>query len=171
MRSGRGKVRRVQTTRVYENDSTACKLEVRSIRPEDAKLLQEGFAFTSSETYYQRFHGHKGAFTDRELRYLTDIDGYDHAAIIAVHPGDNHLAGVARYIRSEVDPTEAEFAIIVHDPYQRMGLGRDMLRLMAIEAAANGVQQLRGVVRSDNYKMVSLLHAVFPEVVDRKSVV
>src|SRR5262245_28623132 len=90
---------------------------VRPIGPEDKALLQRFVARLSPETAYRRFMSPKSSFTDAELRYLTEIDGRDHAALAAVTP-DGTLVAVARYVRSSTAPDTADMAIVVGDAWQ-----------------------------------------------------
>ena len=56
------------------------------------------------------------------LSYLTEIDGDNHFALIAIERDrPDRLVAVARFVRYRDRPTEAEFAITVHDPYQGRG--------------------------------------------------
>ena len=67
--------------------------------------------------------------------HLTDIDGDNHFALIATERDrPDRLVAVARFVRYHNRPTEAEFAITVHDPYQGQGIGRRLLELL-VEAA------------------------------------
>ncbi len=139
-------------------------IDIRPIRPSDAQLIVAAVSYTSPETYFRRFHGAKSAFGESELRYLTEVDGADHVALVAVERAEqgDRLAAVARYIRSPTDPSEAEFAVCVHDPFHRSGLGRKLLRKCARRAAERGISRFRFVVQPDNTQMLSLMHAEFP---------
>src|SRR4051812_50126616 len=64
------------------NDGT--QLLVRPIRADDKRLLSKAFARLSPETVHKRFLGPKKRLSTAELKYLTEIDGSDHAAVVAV---------------------------------------------------------------------------------------
>src|SRR4051812_50230040 len=64
------------------NDGT--RLLVRPIRADDKRLLSKAFARLSPETVHKRFLGPKKRLSTAELKYLTEIDGSDHAAVVAV---------------------------------------------------------------------------------------
>src|SRR4051795_9848910 len=57
---------------------------IRPISPEDAFGLQDGLRHLSAETIQRRFLGAKPRFTAAELRYLTQVDGVDHIALVAI---------------------------------------------------------------------------------------
>jgi RimJ/RimL family protein N-acetyltransferase len=126
-------------------------LEIRAIRAEDKELLAAGFALLSDETRQRRFLTAKPRLSRRELRYLTEIDGHDHVALVAVERDrPTHIAAVARFVRDRERPDTAEFAIVVGDAYQRHGLGTRLAQLLVEEAKASGVRRFTAMVLSDN---------------------
>lgn len=145
-------------------DARPCRLsefEIRPIRPSDAALIVAAMCYTSPETYYRRFHMAKRQFTSAELKYLTEVDGQMHVALVAVQRGEQPLlAAVARYAALPSNPLEAELAICVHDPFRRRGLGATMLRRLHDEASLRGVRRLRAIVQYDNLAMRELLYRV-----------
>ena len=138
--------------------------DIRPIQPADAELIVAAVAYTSSETYYSRFHAAKRCFSRSELEYLTEVDGMTHVALVAVERGEHpRLAADARFCTDPMTPREAELGICVHDPFRRRGLGAEMLRRLSAEASLRGVSQLRAMIQSDNGAMRALLYHVFPD--------
>jgi len=129
---------------------------VRPIAPEDKPLLVQFLARLSPETAYRRFMSPKSHFTEAELRYLTEIDGHDHIALIAVRGSE--LVGVARCVR--VQPDTADVAIVVADPWQGIGLGRRLARLLADRAAAAGIERFAGTMLADNGAALRIMKGV-----------
>ena len=116
---------------------------IRPIAPEDKALLVSGLRHLSPETAYRRFLSPKVRFSDAELRYLTEVDGHDHIAYVAVD-GDT-LVAVGRVVRTTEDRRDtADMAIVVGDPWQGLGLGRRLATLLAEKAAAGGRDPDRG---------------------------
>src|SRR3954464_7109259 len=100
---------------------------VRPIRADDKRLLSKAFARLSPETVRKRFLAPKKGLTTAELKYLTEIDGSDHAAVgagMAAKPWI--IVGVGRYVRLADDPETADVAVVVGDPWQHQGLGRHL---------------------------------------------
>jgi acetyltransferase len=127
------------------------ELEIRPIRADDKALLAAGFALLSDESRQLRFLTPKPRLTSSELRYLTEIDGRDHVALVAVdreHP--THIAGVARFVRDADRPDTAEFAIVVGDAYQRQGLGSKLASLLVDEAKARGIRRFTALMLAEN---------------------
>lgn len=132
---------------------------VRPIEPGDKPLLVEGLRRLSPETAYRRFMSPKPYFTDDELRYLTEVDGHDHIALVAVT--GSALVAVARCVR--VSPDTADMAIVVGDPWQGLGLGRRLARLLADEAARHGIERFAGTMLADNRQALRIMKGVGTE--------
>jgi acetyltransferase len=134
---------------------------VRPIRPEDKALLVAGHRRLSEETVRRRFLTAKPRLTSAELRYLTEVDGDDHVALVAVpvdHP--DAIVAVGRFVRDRDDPEIAEFAIVVGDHYQRRGLGTALGRLLAAEAEAHGLKRFTATTLSDNVAVRRLIETI-----------
>ena len=139
-------------------------VSIRPIRPADRALIVNAVRYTSDRTYQRRFHGPRPRFSPRVLSYLTEVDGDNHFALIAVERDrPDRLVAVARFVRYRDRPTEAEFAITVHDPYQGQGIGRRLLELLVQAARERGITRLRALIQSDNDPMMRLLRRVLPQ--------
>jgi RimJ/RimL family protein N-acetyltransferase len=137
---------------------------VRPIRPSDADELQEGFALLSERSRYQRFHTGTPALSDRVARYFAEIDHNEHEALVALPLGVSAIVGVARFIRSKDDPTEAELSITVADDWQRIGLGSCLLRLLSDRARCVGIDRFTMEMLADNEGILALVRAAGGEV-------
>jgi GNAT superfamily N-acetyltransferase len=126
-------------------------LVVRPIRPEDKALLTGGLARLSPASRQKRFLGPKHRFTLAELRYLTEIDGLDHVAYVALR-GDapTELVAVARLVRDGEHPERAEIAVAVGDCWHRHGVGTLLGDLLATAARDRGIRWLTATMASDN---------------------
>ena len=137
---------------------------VRLARPEDAPLLQAGFAALTPETRYLRFFAHKSQLDDREARALVDLDDRDELAVGAVGaPGsavEGMPMGVARFAR--LDERAAEAAVVVVDAFQRRGLATALLARLGEAAAERGFDTLVFETLPDNRALVALVRKVFP---------
>jgi GNAT superfamily N-acetyltransferase len=149
------------------------KVEIRPIRASDAALLQRGFEELSPESRYRRFFGTVSRLSDATLRYLTDVDGEDHVAIVATCDSPDLKTerglGIARFVRvAEADGTRgevAEAAVTVVDDMQRHGLGRELLTVLAATARARGIKRFRADILASNEPMRRLLDEVKPVIV------
>ncbi|HST40399.1 MAG TPA: hypothetical protein VLK58_12870, partial [Conexibacter sp.] len=99
-------------------------ITIRPITPDDKERLAAGHALMSAETQRLRYLMPKPRLSGAELRYLTEVDGVDHVAFVAI--ADDYpdaTLGVGRFIRSRERPDTAEFAIVIADAFQGIGLG------------------------------------------------
>jgi GNAT superfamily N-acetyltransferase len=124
---------------------------VRPIRPDDKALLVAGLARMSPASRELRFLSPKPRFTLRELRYLTEVDGVDHVAYVALR-GDapRELMAVGRLVRDDERPATAEIAVAVGDCWQRRGVGTLLGDLLATAARDRGIRWLTGTMAVDN---------------------
>jgi RimJ/RimL family protein N-acetyltransferase len=131
---------------------------IRPIRPDDKPLLVDGLGRLSEESRYRRFMSPIHAFTEDQLRYLTEVDYHDHFAWVALHGERPDLGlGVTRYVRLPDRPDVAEVAVTVVDGYQGRGLGTILLAVLARTALANGIHRFHGDVLTVNTPMRRLL--------------
>src|ERR1700738_156653 len=95
------------------------RIVIRPIAAADAPAFEAAYRALSDKSKYQRFLASKPKLNSREIRYLTQLDGRNHIALVAT-PADNpnRILGVGRFVRLPDDPHAAEFAITIGDPYQ-----------------------------------------------------
>lgn len=135
-------------------------LLLRPIRPEDKLLLAEALRRLSAESVHKRFLSPKPRLSAAELRYLTEVDGESHVALVAVDPADGRLVAVARYVRLEDDPATAEAAIVVGDRLQGRGLGRLLALRLADEARRHGITRFHATFLGENVPAKRLMAAI-----------
>jgi len=136
-------------TRHVLSDGT--QVTIRPIEAGDKQELQDGLHRLSEKTVQQRFLVPKVRFTRAELRYLTEVDGHDHVALVVESerwPGT--IVAVARYVRLNDDPDTAEAAIVVADMLQGLGLGTLLADRLASAAAIHGVSRFTAEMLGDN---------------------
>ncbi len=136
-------------------------VEVRPIRSSDKAVLAAGHGRLSDETVHRRFLSAKPSLSSAELRYLTEVDGQDHYALLAVLADDpSQVVGVARFVRLKDDPAAAEAAVVVGDPYQRQGLGKRLGLMLADAARERGVERFTATMLGDNLPAHRLMAAI-----------
>ena len=113
---------------------------IRPIRADDKRFLEDGLRQLSDESVHRRFLSPKRSFSRTELRYLTEVDGRDHVALVAEYPGEpvRRLIAVGRFVRHNDSPDAAEAAIVVSDDWQRRGVGSSSPSAWLRERAASG---------------------------------
>jgi RimJ/RimL family protein N-acetyltransferase len=126
-------------------------VRIRPIAPGDKDKLVTGLRRLSDESIRKRFLAAKPRFSSAELRYLTEVDGFKHIALVAVLEDDpNTLVAVARCVRLPDRPDTAEMAIVVGDPWQNQGLGRALANTLADAARAAGIRRFAATMLGDN---------------------
>jgi protein lysine acetyltransferase len=137
---------------------------IRDIHPDDKAELQDGLKRLSLETVHRRFLAAKPRFSSAELRYLTEVDGHNHIALVAISVQTGRLVAVARAVRVPDRADTAEWAIVVADPLQGLGLGSKLVALLADRARTEGIEHFTATMLGDNDAVQRLLrraHAVF----------
>ncbi|HEX2016793.1 MAG TPA: GNAT family N-acetyltransferase [Solirubrobacteraceae bacterium] len=146
---------------------TGQRVLIRQIRPSDKSLLKAGLARLSAETIRRRFLSPKPTLSSGELRYLTEIDGENHVAYVALLadvPRETLIA-VGRYVATAEDPRTAEVAVVVGDEFQGHGLGTRLGLALADHARTVGIQRFSASMLSDN----APAHRLFARISQRLS--
>lgn len=134
---------------------------VRQIQPTDKRLIAAARSRFSDETMYRRFLSPKPRLSNAELRYLTEVDGRDHVAFVAVHADRPwELLGVGRFVRLRTDPAAADVAIIVADEHQGKGLGKRLSLILGDAARERGIERFVASMLSDSPAAHRLMHAL-----------
>lgn len=137
------------------------EITIRPIRPDDKRRLAAGHALMSPETQRLRYHAPKPHLSEEELRYLTEVDGVDHVAYVAVSDElPDVTLGVGRFVRDRERPDTAEFAIVVADPFQGNGIGRAIAERLAEAAVERGIRRFTATVLPENIKVRRLLSRI-----------
>jgi GNAT superfamily N-acetyltransferase len=140
------------------------RIVVRPIRRDDKAELERGLTRLSKETVHKRFLAAKPRFSAGELRYLTEVDGVNHIALVAIEASWPHrLVGTARAVRLHDAPDTAEWAIVVADHLQGKGLGSRMIEMLADAARENGISRFTATMLTDN----APVHRLLARVTDR----
>ena len=130
---------------------------MRPIAPADKALLQAGVAALSPESAYGRFLTGKSSLTPAELRYLTEVDGVDHIALLVLHGIE--LVAVGRIVRDQTQRDIAELAVVVADDWQRRGIGRTLTRELTLRS---GVDRVSGTMLATNRAALALMRGIGP---------
>jgi acetyltransferase len=137
---------------------------IRPIRGDDGPRLSAAYDRLSPQSRYRRFLAVKPHLSSSEVRYLVQIDGANHVALVATLASEpEHIIGVARFVRLADDPGAAEFAVVVGDPWQREGLATQLLTRLADAARAHGIERFRATMLADNEPAHRLVQGLSPK--------
>ena len=134
---------------------------LRPIRPEDEPLEHELIAGLSPESSRFRFFYIIKDISHEMLSRFCNIDYSREIAIIAESTtgGKRRNVGVGRLV---IQPGTAigEFATLVADDFQEVGLGHKLTDMLIGIAQERGLKNLYGVILKDNAKMVGLARSL-----------
>jgi RimJ/RimL family protein N-acetyltransferase len=120
--------------------------------------LQRAFEALSPNSRYLRFHVPMRRLPDGLARYLTDVDGVHHVALIAFDRArPDEWLGVARFVRNREAPETAEAAITLADRAQGRGIATRLLQALALEARATGIHTFTMLVLASNQRARNML--------------
>jgi GNAT superfamily N-acetyltransferase len=136
-------------------------ITIRPIRDGDGPALEAAHDRLSPQSKYRRFLTAKPHLTKADARYLVQVDGQDHVAMVATPVDDpDRILAVARYVRLPEEPRTAEFAIVVGDAYQHEGMGTKLMERLAQSATERGVTRFRATLLAENRPARRLVHGL-----------
>jgi len=143
-------------------------VHLRMLRPGDRDVFVQAFDRLSAESRYRRFAHRKRDLTGEELRFFTEVDGWNHFAIAAFDCSSHatkpaELLGVARLFRLPDDPAAAEMAFAVVDHAQQHGIGRLLVTRLVAAASERQIKKLIFYVLSENAPARKLLARFNPK--------
>jgi RimJ/RimL family protein N-acetyltransferase len=130
---------------------------VRPIERSDGQLFAAAYERMSEESRRRRFITAPRRLTEEDLRYLTDIDGRRHDALVALDPATGDLVGEARYVRDPGRSDIAEVAAVVLDDWQGRGIATALLIDLTRRARARGLSRYKAIVSADNQVVLDAL--------------
>ena len=133
-------------------------ITLRPIKPEDEMLWLDMFKSFSEETVLFRFFRIvKETPHEMRTRYC-NIDYDREIAIVAEteENGKRKMLGVSRLITEPGRSDTAEFAIVVTDKWQRLGLGSEFIDYTFDIARDKNMKKINGVVLKENKPMIAL---------------
>jgi RimJ/RimL family protein N-acetyltransferase len=137
------------------------EVAIRPIRPDDGPRISAAYRLLSPESRYARFLAAKPNLTSSEVEYLVDVDPANHVALVATLARDpERIVGVARFVRLPDDPRVAEFAVVIGDQWQGQRLASELLRRLARQAPAYGIDRVRATMLADNERAHRLLNGL-----------
>ncbi|MFP4588553.1 MAG: bifunctional acetate--CoA ligase family protein/GNAT family N-acetyltransferase [Candidatus Bipolaricaulota bacterium] len=146
------------------------EVTLRPIRPEDEPLEFELFDVFSEETWRQRFFGPRYEVTHEDMTRYTNIDYRREMAIVGILEEDEgkKMTGVGRLIIGPSMDT-AEYAVVVGDPWQGLGLGEKLTDSIIGVAEDKGLESIYATVLKDNHPMIQLCRKMGFEETERDS--
>ena len=150
-------------TRLEHSETLAdgTRMQIRPIRPEDARMEMAFVSSLSEHSRYMRFFSSANRLSPRLLARFTQVDYDRELALIAVEgEGDTQsIAGVARFAPLP-DHESCEFAVTVADRHQGHGLGHRLMSSIIKAARDAGYTRMTGQILAANMPMLSLARSL-----------
>jgi RimJ/RimL family protein N-acetyltransferase len=137
--------------------------EFRPLRRGERGAVSEVFSGLGERSRRLRFGGPKPSLPEPELRWLADVDGSRHAAVVAVDC-EGAAVGIARFVRVDGAPPSAELAFAVVDEWQGRGIGKRLLAALVEHARRTGIERFVATVHAGNQASLRLLRHAGPVV-------
>ena len=142
-----------QHTLALRNGETAI---LRSVRSEDATLIQQLIQAQSEHSRYTRFMSKASEAPPALLAQLASPDYHrDHALILHTNSPQPTPLAHANYIADPI-PTSCEFGIIIDDSLQGQGIGHQLMTQLIAHAKTQGHTLMRAEILADNHPMQKL---------------
>ena len=142
-----------QHTLALRNGDTAI---LRSVRSEDATLIQQLIQAQSEHSRYTRFMSKASEVPPALLAQLASPDYHrDYALILHTNSPTPTPLAHANYIADPI-PTSCEFGIIIDDKLQGQGIGHQLMTQLIAHAKTQGHTLMRAEILSDNHPMQKL---------------
>jgi acetyltransferase len=131
---------------------------IRPLRADDRELVDALVRELSPTSRYRRFHAPVNELSPALLDRLARVDVPDEVALLATTTarGCETAVGEARYAVAADRHDAREFALVVIEPWQRLGVGTQLLRELMWQAEKSGVMHLYGDTFADNTPMLAL---------------
>jgi acetyltransferase len=129
--------------------------EIRPIRPVDALLYRDFFEQVAPEDLRLRFMASRQMLPEAQVLKMSQLDYDREMAFVALTP-EGALAGESR-VACGPDHRTGEYALIVRSDLQGRGLGAALMRILIDYARADGMEELEGMVLTENRGMLGLI--------------
>ncbi|WP_158590469.1 GNAT family N-acetyltransferase [Noviherbaspirillum cavernae] len=131
---------------------------IRVAQSGDAPLMQDMVRGLSMESRYHRFFYPVRELTPDLLDRFVQADPMGSMTLLAVSgKGKDEVAVGMAQCAADPYPLRGEFAVVVTDAWQRLGIATRLLRNVICIARAAGIERLEGDIMSDNEPMRRLL--------------
>jgi acetyltransferase len=130
------------------------QVTIRPIRPEDEPAMVRFHGTLSEQSVYSRYFHHMNLsyrVSHERLTRICFID-YDREMVLVAESAEHEIIAVGRLTRQR-GSNDAEFAVLVGDPWQEHGVGGEMMRTLVDVARKERVKQVFGQILTDNRAM------------------
>lgn len=134
----------------------AGRIQLRRARADDQPRIQELVTGLSARSRYLRFFNGVRELTPAWLERFTRADPHGDLSVLATSGGK--AVGMAQY-SADPYPASADFAVVVSDRWQGMGIGRALIGHLLHTARGAGFEEVHAEVLTENHAMLRLLQS------------
>ena len=130
---------------------------IRSVKPEDAPLMEAFFKTLSDQAIYNRFFTRLKSMESKMLSEFTQID-YDRDTVLVAFDKsqpEEKILGVARIV-AYPGTVNGEFAVTVGDPWQGKGIAGALMEMLIEIAYDREMGVLWAPILAENTHMLNL---------------
>jgi acetyltransferase len=127
---------------------------IRPIRPEDEPAMVRFHGTLSEQSVYSRYFHHMNLsyrVSHERLTRICYID-YDREMVLVAETADHEIVAAGRLTRQR-GSEDAEFAVLVGDPWQEQGLGTELMRTLLDIGRREHMRRIFGQILTDNRAM------------------
>ncbi|MBI4238613.1 MAG: GNAT family N-acetyltransferase [Deltaproteobacteria bacterium] len=141
------------------------QMRVRSLKITDERRLQEFFYSHSEDTIRQRYFHLKTTMPREIAARLVQLDYDRNMALVVLEPGryDDRIVAIARYAGAPGADT-VELSFVVHEAYQRQGMGGYLCGRLVEYARRCGIRELLANCLASNLGMRAIFDRLQPQV-------
>jgi acyl-CoA hydrolase/GNAT superfamily N-acetyltransferase len=135
------------------------QITFRAVHPTDSPRMRELFYALSQQTMYYRFMSSQKIVSRQQIQDFVYIDHRNDVSIVGTLP-EAHGEEIIALGNYYLDPktNRAEVAFVVHDKWQRQGIGTFLLRFLARVARRNGIRGFTAEVLAENKGMQAVFN-------------
>ncbi|UCE09115.1 MAG: GNAT family N-acetyltransferase [Candidatus Thorarchaeota archaeon] len=150
-----------ESSATFKAEDGSVRVLLRLTRPDDSDRIKDLFYDLSEESVYFRFLAPLRAIPRSTLQDFYDVDADRDVSIVAVVEPDEEdaserIIGAGRFLLNR-STNEAEFALLVKDEFQGMGVGRFIFEHLVKIAKSKGIGTFLAIVHPQNQPMIRFL--------------
>ena len=132
---------------------------LRAVKPTDESMMKELFYTCSEQSLYDRYFQVVKAMPHEKLQRVVNVDYAGEVSVVARmrEGGHERIVGVGSYTLDRAT-NKADVAFLVHDEYQRRGVGTLLLRHLMHIARSKGIAGFTADVFAHNHAMMRVFH-------------
>jgi GNAT superfamily N-acetyltransferase len=136
------------------------KQEIRVATADDEADVRQFLEGLSPDTLRLRYQTGVPMIRSWMVDSVVRADHVMHEALIARYEGG--IVGIAEWGRWEAGDRQADIAVVVRDDCRRHGIARSLMRRLARNARAHGIESFAGSILTMNRASLALVHNIAP---------